>query len=199
MRSRSNSGVKLDNYARVVQQTILQHQVSVNKCFHVGCAANKWRHAVKWGHLVYKVRAELSFLQTVRGMGEVWKHASEVKGHFATLWCSLTLCVCVCVCAFVEETKVMRSMYVSQLDADVTLWFDTKSLEALGFVGHQPLCASSGGLLQHLVMDFSGNTKHLQTSAMDFANANRLLKVLINTCPVFYFLSYDYIQINNLP
>lgn len=29
MRSRSNSGVKLDNYARIVQQTILRHQVSV--------------------------------------------------------------------------------------------------------------------------------------------------------------------------
>lgn len=29
MRSRSNSGVKLDNYARMVQQTILRHQVGV--------------------------------------------------------------------------------------------------------------------------------------------------------------------------
>ncbi|XP_030608853.1 phosphorylase b kinase regulatory subunit alpha, skeletal muscle isoform-like [Archocentrus centrarchus] len=26
MRSRSNSGVKLDNYARIVQQTIMRHQ-----------------------------------------------------------------------------------------------------------------------------------------------------------------------------
>lgn len=30
MRSRSNSGVKLDNYARIVHQTILRHQVSVS-------------------------------------------------------------------------------------------------------------------------------------------------------------------------
>lgn len=33
MRSRSNSGVKLDNYARIVQQTILQHQVRVTRCY----------------------------------------------------------------------------------------------------------------------------------------------------------------------
>lgn len=30
MRSRSNSGVRLDGYARLVQETILCHQVSLN-------------------------------------------------------------------------------------------------------------------------------------------------------------------------
>ena len=34
MRSRSNSGVKLDNYVRMVHQTILRHQVGLKCCFH---------------------------------------------------------------------------------------------------------------------------------------------------------------------
>lgn len=29
MRSRSNSGVKLDNYVRIIHQTILKHQVRI--------------------------------------------------------------------------------------------------------------------------------------------------------------------------
>lgn len=38
MRSRSNSGVKLDNYARMVHQTILRHQVRACCCrFVVVC------------------------------------------------------------------------------------------------------------------------------------------------------------------
>uniref|UniRef100_A0A8C1L7Q9 Phosphorylase b kinase regulatory subunit n=1 Tax=Cyprinus carpio TaxID=7962 RepID=A0A8C1L7Q9_CYPCA len=55
MRSRSNSGVKLDNYARTLQQTILCHQVSLKSShFHnVYCIPSVWALS-----LVYRKNAD---------------------------------------------------------------------------------------------------------------------------------------------
>lgn len=50
MRSRSNSGVRLDGYARLVQRTILCHQVRSSR--RPGTPARGWGRRGQWGRAV---------------------------------------------------------------------------------------------------------------------------------------------------
>lgn len=83
MRSRSNSGVKLDNYARVVQQTILRHQVCARVCLCVRVFVHA--RARTHSNVFIKELKEIHIVQDIRSFTHVYMYT-----HTNT-YCTLAL------------------------------------------------------------------------------------------------------------